>query len=211
MTSAKESGGDDLRVTDTLELSDLVEEQLERTEELEQRATSLSSEIDDLTTNLGDGRTQDLQVEIDSLMNEAGLGPIVGPGVTVSLDDADIPDNLPSGQSSDYLVHQQDVDAVINALWAGGAEAMTVMGHRVTMNSVVSCEGPVINVDGSVYSPPYEIAAIGDADAMIDALGDSPQVSTYLTYVVTIGLGWDVQISDELTVPGIDETTGRAS
>jgi uncharacterized protein YlxW (UPF0749 family) len=208
VTSGKESGGNDLRVTDTLELSGIVEEQVERTEELDRQARALGAELDSLTTKVGDSTTQELQDEIDQLITLSGLGPVEGPGVTVSLDDADIPDTVTAGQASDYLVHQQDVDAVINGLWAGGAEAMTVMGHRVTQNSVVSCEGPVINVDGRVYSPPYIIAAIGDSDKMIDALGSSRQVANYLSYVVSYGLGWDVQEGEDLYAPGISDTTG---
>lgn len=211
VTSAKESGGDDLRVADTLQLSGIVEEQVERTEALERKAEALGAEVDELTTTVGDSSTRKLQDEINNLITTSGLGAVEGPGVTITLDDADIPDNLEPGQATYYLVHQQDVDAVINALWAGGAEAMTVMGHRVTQNSVVSCEGPVINVDGRVYSPPYEISAIGNADMMVGALGSSSQVEEYLNYVITHGLGWDVQASDDLFAPAISETTGLTS
>jgi hypothetical protein len=61
---------------------------------------------------------------------DAGLTALSGPGVTVRLDDA--PRRADGARSAgatvdDLVVHQQDVRAVVNALWAGGAEA--VMYH----------------------------------------------------------------------------------
>ena len=58
-------------------------------------------------------------------------------------------------------VHQQDVEAVVNALWAGGAESMEVMGQRLLPTSAVICSGNVLPLQGKKYSPPFTISAIG--------------------------------------------------
>ena len=62
---------------------------------------------------------------------QAGFTPVTGPPVTVTLDDA--PASITAdGVDPDLLVvHQQDIQAVVNALWRGGAEAMTIQGQRV--------------------------------------------------------------------------------
>ena len=64
-----------------------------------------------------------------------------------------------SGSTSninDYVVHQQDVEAVVNALWAGGAESMMIMDQRVLFNSAVRCSGNVL-LCRAKYSPPFTI------------------------------------------------------
>ena len=70
---------------------------------------------------------------------------------------------LPEDASPDDLVvHQQDVQAVVNALWPGGAEAMQIMDQRVITTSAVRCVGNTLILQGRVYSPPFQITAIGD-------------------------------------------------
>ena len=71
--------------------------------------------------------------------------------------DAKIPaDQLPEGVGvDDIVVHQQDVQAVVNALWSGGAEAMMVMDQRLISTSAVRCVGNTLILQGRVYSPPF--------------------------------------------------------
>ena len=65
---------------------------------------------------------------------------------------------------------------MVNALWAGGAEAMMLMDQRVISTSAVRCVGNTLILQGRVYSPPYVITAIGDQDGMKQALDQSPEV-----------------------------------
>ena len=64
----------------------------------------------------------------------------------------------------------------MNALWAGGAEAMTVQGVRITNRTVIRCIGNVILVDGTSYSPPYVIQAIGDPDTLRATVTANPRI-----------------------------------
>src|SRR5699024_8063114 len=103
----------------------------------------------------------------------AGLGPLTGPGLTVTLTDAtrDAAGDYPAGaRPDDLVVHQQDVQAVLNALWAGGADAIQVQDQRVTTTSAPLCIGNTLLLGGRTYSPPYVIKAIGPVDAMHGAL-----------------------------------------
>ena len=122
---------------------------------------------------------------------------MTGPALTVSLDDAPHPqpgETLPGNPSADDLVvHQQDVQAVVNALWAGGAEAMTIMGQRVLSTTAVRCVGNTLLLHGRVYSPPFVVTAIGDQAAMRSALDASPDVTVYQQYVAAYKLGYDVE------------------
>ena len=76
------------------------------------------------------------------------------------------PGACPGGSGPDDLVvHQQDVQAVVNALWRGGADGVQIMDQRLIATSAVRCVGNTLILQGRVYSPPYTITAVGDPDA----------------------------------------------
>ncbi len=208
VTSARAADGSDLRPGQHTDLADLVRAEERRAEELTAELERLSAEVDELTAEKGAAGNGEIQQEIDRLRPAAGFTAVQGPALTVSLDDAPLPADLqelaPDTQLEDYLVHQQDLEAVINALWAGGAEAMMVMDQRIVSTSTIRCVGPVLLLQGRRYAPPYTITAIGDVDAMQDALDDSETVSGYRQYADYIGLGYQVDRSDEVTVPAYD-------
>ena len=52
---------------------------------------------------------------------------VEGPGLTVVLEDAPKAQQDAAGDDiKSAIVHQQDIQAVVNAMWAGGAEAMSL-------------------------------------------------------------------------------------
>ncbi len=125
--------------------------------------------------------------------------PVSGPGVQITLSDAP-PGQIPAGATpNDLVIHQQDIEDTMNALWAGGAEAMTVQGVRITNRTVIRCIGNVILVDGTSYSPPYVIQAIGDPDTLRATVTANPRMVNYQAYVTKYGLGWDMQTKDSLS------------
>ena len=131
------------------------------------------------------------------------------PGLVVTLDDSPLWENMvdSSGSTSninDYVVHQQDVEAVVNALWAGGAESMMIMDQRVLFNSAVRCSGNVLLLQGKKYSPPFTISAIGPVETMKKALDNSQEVTIYRQYVSAFGLGWQVDEKEKLHFDATD-------
>jgi uncharacterized protein YlxW (UPF0749 family) len=105
------------------------------------------------------------------------------------------------------VVHQQDVQSVVNAMWAGGAEAMTIMGVRVISTSAVRCVGNTLLLHGRVYSPPFVISAIGDAVAMRRTLDADPSVALFRDAAQTFGLGYDVRTESALITPAYQGST----
>src|SRR5665648_628107 len=75
---------------------------------------------------------------------------------------------------------------------------MTLQDQRVISTSAFRCVGNVLRLHGQIYSPPYEVRAIGDPDALLDALHASPEILEYLDYVDAIGLGWSVEKETDL-------------
>jgi uncharacterized protein YlxW (UPF0749 family) len=206
VTSMVSSRGTDLRAGRYDDLEGLAGSEAADLASLRTRAADLTGEVDRLTADLGAVGALDEQQRAEALEEPAGLTPVTGPGVTITLDDA--PDDALAEAGDDLeavsnlLVHQQDIQAVVNALWAGGAEAMTVQDQRVVSTTGIKCVGNVVILHGVPYSPPYRIAAIGPTEQMLSSVTTSPYIQLYLDVVEESGLGWDVELDTEMELPG---------
>jgi uncharacterized protein YlxW (UPF0749 family) len=189
------SGGAEIRRSDAPRLVDLVREAQQSVDRLTAQRDSLSTEID---THHGGSPEAGLaltaiQNRNAALAADAGLDPIRGPGLVVTLKDAqrDANGRFPRDASPDDLVvHQQDIQGVLNALWSGGAEGIQMQDQRIIGTSAPRCVGNTLLLNGRTYSPPYVITAIGDPVAMQASLAANPSVIIYKQYVVRFGLGY---------------------
>jgi uncharacterized protein YlxW (UPF0749 family) len=210
-TSATTADGTRLREDRRLEVADLIREREDRVAEAEAEMAPLEDEVAELTEALAGADTPVVteQRRADGYRADAGFTALRGPGLTVTLNDAlrGAGVQLPGARPDDLLVHQQDLQAVVNAMWAGGAEAMSIMGERVIATSAALCVGPVLLLHGRPYSPPYLIAAIGDPDAMRAALSESPGVQLFREAVDAYGLGYRETVEEDVTVPAFDGTS----
>ena len=207
-TSAATAKGTDLRAGRRSQVTELISSQRSDLTKQERAASRLRREVAELqaVAAAGNGRVAAERARGDGLAEPTGLTAVTGPGLTVSLDDAPRRDGVdpPSDDPDNLVVHQQDVQAVVNALWAGGAEAMTLMGQRVISTSAVRCVGNTLVLHGQVYSPPFVVRAIGDRSAMRAALDAEPGVQFFQTFVDQYGLGYSVRGSDRMTLPAYD-------
>ncbi len=205
-TARSYSAGEDISVR-SVDLSAIVNEAEQRVTGADAFAVKLQDQID--AAAAGDRSPQVAQARERSsgLQAAAGLTPVAGPGLRVALSDAprDADGNYPAGvDPDDLVVHQQDVQSVVNALWAGGAEAMMIMDQRVLTTSAVRCIGNTLLLQGRTYSPPFVVTAIGDADAMTAALDVEPGVRLYRQYVDKFQLVYDVTALDDVVLPAYD-------
>lgn len=204
--AAQASRGTDLRAERATELRDLVRQKSLHVQALETRVMGQQQAVDDLTAGRsGDPSVAAARNGIAALSTEAGLSPIEGRALTVSLDDAPArePDD-PLWQSvtaDDVIVHQSDVLAVINALWRGGAKGIQVMDQRIINTSAIQCVGNTLLLHGRVYSPPFTISAVGPVKKMRKALRTDPAVSSYRAWARVVGLGYDVKRTKDTTLP----------
>ncbi len=207
-TSAATADGTDLRAGRRSQLTDLIARERRTVDTQERAAAALRTSVAGVQTvaAAGDSRVAAERARGDALTAAAGLVALRGPGVTVALNDAPRREGVPpaSDNPDDLVVHQQDVQAVVNALWAGGAEAMTLMGQRVISTSAVRCVGNTVVLHGRVYSPPFVVSAIGDPDRLRVALDAEPGVEFFRTFVDKYGLGYTVRTSRQLKLPAYD-------
>ena len=202
--SASTARGTSLREQGRTRITELIaaEQHRGRRERAEYRR--LRHEVDGISREAGrhDARVKRAQADADRLAAAAGFTPLTGPAVQVALDDAPQPDDLPRGvRPDDLVVHQSDVQAVVNALWAGGARGIQIMDQRVISTSAVRCVGNTLILQGVVYSPPFRITAAGDPDRLRAALGASHEIATYRKYVRAYGLGYSVRTVERATLP----------
>ncbi|MFJ3335448.1 DUF881 domain-containing protein [Streptomyces sp. NPDC086766] len=211
VTSFNTARGTNLRTdTSLLKLSDLIQERSRKNKGLDESNAALRHDVESLAER-DDGRTTAQDEKLTRLEKNAGTQPVKGRAVTVTLNDA--PPNAtaklpgyPEPQPDYLVIHQQDLQAVVNALWDGGAKGIKVMDQRLISTSAVRCVGNTLILQGRVYSPPYRITAVGDPERLQKALADSPAIQNYMVYVNVYGLGWKVTENGTVTLPGYSGT-----
>ncbi|QPP07701.1 DUF881 domain-containing protein [Streptomyces bathyalis] len=203
--------GTDLRSDSSmLRLSDLIQERSRKNAELDSSAAAVRSQVDRLAQRDSGSSTEENR-KLSGLEKDAGTKKVSGAGLTVTLDDA--PPNataqvpgVPEPQANDLVIHQQDLQAVVNALWQGGAKGIKIMDQRLISTSAVRCVGNTLILQGRVYSPPYKVTAVGEQEQLQKALDSSPAIQNYLQYVDAYDLGWKVDERKSVTLPGYSGT-----
>ena len=202
------SGGAEIRRSDAPRLVDLVRAAQSSVSRLNAERDELANKIDSVHGRSPDAALAAMRRRSAELAGEAGMDPVHGPGLVVTLQDAqrDANGRFPRDASPDDLVvHQQDIQAVLNALWSAGAEAIQMQDQRIIATSVPRCVGNTLLLNGRTYSPPYTITAIGDAAAMQAALAAAPLVTLYKQYVVRFGLGYREEVKPDVQLVGHSE------
>lgn len=168
---------DNRRITSTITLftqqRDAYREELI---EQQERNKELAEELDGLLETIRKYEREYATHEepYDELVKEAerlrilmGELPVAGEGISVTLRDDDY---TGAANPNDYIVHESHVFNVINELKISGAEAIAINGQRLKTNSYISCNGPVITIDGNQHPAPFVIEAVGNQDGLISAL-----------------------------------------
>lgn len=205
-TSATASQGGDLR-PERGDLSQVVREADLRVQARALHARRLQTEVNRLSkSSTADSGTRELTRDADAVAAKAGFTAVTGDTVTVTLDDSDrdVSTLPPDGNPNWLVIHQQDIQAVVNALWRGGATSMMIMDQRVISTSAVRCVGNTLILQGRVYSPPFTVTAMGDPAKLRRALQDDQDVATIRQYVDLVGLGYSVSEGKGTTFPAFE-------
>ncbi len=208
-TSGRAAQGTDLRGGEISELNGLIAERNRDAVRLQDQLTELQQQAEALTQqaasrNAAVAATQRAG-EVGAL--SAAVVALAGPGVEIVLDDA--PQSADGGRPADaspddLVIHQSDVQAVVNAVWAAGADGVSIMGRRLIATSAVICVGNTLLLQGRTYSPPFVIEAIVDPDAVRAELAASPQVAVLQQAVADFGLTFSVEARSEVELPAYD-------
>ncbi|GAA1395885.1 DUF881 domain-containing protein [Luteococcus peritonei] len=183
-----------------------------RVQAAEQQADAQQQQVARLT-----GEVQRLQADSlpqasaqqQNLAAQTGLQAVTGPGIVVVVDDAS--DITSGGQAT--TVTDQDLRQLVNGLWAAGAEAVAVNGHRITARTAIRSAGSAITVDYRSLTHPYRVEAIGDPRSLASDFAASSGGQWWSFLKDNYRLGFEVTTSKQLTLeadPGLDVTHARA-
>lgn len=206
-TTAHTARGTDLRSAGRTNIPDLIRQAENRVATDNEQVKRLQGEVAAQTDRLAqnDATIAGIDSAAAPLRLPAGLVAMSGPGLSLVLDDAHPADPITDPVAANAsVVHQSDMQAAVNTFWAGGAEAVMVMGQRLVQTSAIRCVGNTLLLNGRVYSPPFSIAAIGPIDAMRAALDGSIGMQQYRKDAQTYGLGYQLKSQDKISVPGYD-------
>ncbi len=179
-------------------------------EQLEAEQTALKAEIARLRADLEDyqaqasaetDRLQRLNAELDAQRAAAGLAPMRGPGVAVTLDDSNVWNIPASSDPNALLIHDYDLRDVVNVLWLAGAEAIAVNDERVVGNTSAYCVGSTVMVNTTRLSPPYIVRAIGEPASLAETLRNPSYLIALRQKVERYGIKFQVAPVPKLTLP----------
>ena len=144
----------------------------------------------------------------DTLAARVGTTAVTGPGVRVTLDDG----TDASVQGSQVV--DADLRMVAISLWANGAEAVAINGHRLSSRTAIRNAGDAITVDYRSVTRPYVIEAIGDARVLEDAFRRSEGGAWVEGLAQHYGVQWSIGRVGEVALPadpglGVDRARTR--
>lgn len=136
----------------------------------------------------------------------AGLVPVSGPGLLVTLADAEPDaDADPVGGTAEAdprgQVRDGDLQLVVNALWAAGAEAVGINGQRLGPTTAIRFAGEAVLVDFQPVTNPYLVSAVGDPETLRERFLTSPEVAALAAISESFGLRFEFAQEDELSLP----------
>ncbi|WP_026461056.1 DUF881 domain-containing protein [Schaalia suimastitidis] len=149
--------------------TDVADDLRQRALEEQQLVTDLETEVQDLGQQVASyAQSASTSVAADPALSLLTASSAVrGPGIVVTIADAS---QAKTGLPGSGAVRDQDLRMVVNALWSAGAEAISVNGHRIAPGTFIRTAGNSILVNITPIASPYEVTAIGDANAMQTAL-----------------------------------------
>lgn len=180
-------------------LQDEVKQLRQRTASLETTLAQRSSSAAALTRELSD------------LQLRAGLVPVEGAGLIITLRDSPLKGE-DAAQDQLKIVHDNDLNMILGELKAAGAETLGIAGadrekiQRVIYSTTVRCTGPGMDVNDTRLGGPYTIYAIGNPKEL------RAQLEMKAGVVKTLGLNElqmiTIQESQKIIIP---EYTGSFS
>ncbi|WP_082748137.1 DUF881 domain-containing protein [Nocardioides jensenii] len=210
VVSATSSEGTDLRPGRVEDLPSLVRSESNQLEAQQSKARDLTDDVERLSARIDDDQVRRARRNADRLESPAGFTAVSGDGVTVTLSDS--PTDLREGATNinDLVVHQQDIQAVVNAMWQAGADGISIQGQRIISTTGIKCAGNSVELQGIPYPQPYVITAVGDADAIQQSIDENLTVNLYRLDAAdpSIQVGWDMHQEDDVTVPAYEGLRG---
>lgn len=207
-------GRESSRAETRRELITRIEERQQAVDGQTSQVRSLQGEVDAAAAALEPRLPGDGSVTVEQLRMDVGAIAVTGPGLRIVVDDAPDTEGADgsdprNSQSSDGRVQSRDIQIVVNALWAAGAEAVAVNGQRLTSRTAIRFAGDAILVNFRPLTRPYTVEAVGDTEAMRARFAAGPGGAYLAGLQQNFGIAAKIEPADSLTLPSVVSTTLR--
>jgi uncharacterized protein YlxW (UPF0749 family) len=165
----------------------------------EARVLALQGRLGSLSTE-----SKATEARLERLQARTGFGPVRGPGIQVTVNSA-------PGSAGTQLVRDSDLTLLTDALWAAGAEAISVNGQRLTTLGAFRNVGIGILVNALPVNPPYVFSVIGNPDTLPATLLSSSVGAKWYALKDSLGFRFEVQDGGTMTLPAAEQQRLRSA
>ena len=198
------SSSDILRLKSENELRDEINQWKDVYGAATEKINELNAKINEYQENAAkdDQSVAIIKAELDKVNILAGLVPLKGQGVVVTLDDTEALKKIAIDAGyydpSAYIIHDSDLILIVNELMAAGAEAVSINGQRITNNTEIRCIGPQVSINGIRTVAPFKISAIGEGTKLKGALSLRGGI---IDSVKAVNIDVTIETKEEIIVP----------
>ncbi len=190
-----EKSKDDLRIS--------IENRIANLGILSESLSEINDQINDQNIQIADVSNRGIKnLNETNLQFISGVKSISGPGFKIVINDARNTDSLDFQQVNLARVFDSDLQLVTNALWASGADAISINNQRVSTTTAIRSAGEAILVNYRPLLPPYEITFIG-SDEVSKKLVENPDFKDFQFVVTTYGLDYKITKLDKVEISAI--------
>ncbi len=168
--------------------------------ELKDTVSALRAQIASYRRQTAASSTVGIEDELERQRMAAGLVPLSGPGLIVTLDDSTKAVG-PGDDPANYLIHDYEVRDIVSLLWLAGAEAIAVHDERLVNNTSLYCVGSTVLCNNTRLSPPYEIRAIGVPASLEEPLRNPANLQKLKSRTKLFGAQFKFSTTKETTIP----------
>lgn len=152
-----------------------------------------------------DARGAEQMRRLQVLQDSTGFNAVHGPGVVVTVDDAQQGDL--TGDASGGRILDRDLQILVNGLWAAGATAVAINGQRLTALTAIREAGDAVLVDYRPLARPYVVSALGDQHTLEARFADGPAGRYFKTLQTSFDVRFEMGDRDSLTLPAASTVT----
>ena len=190
----------------TARLAEMQEQARKDRAEKQQYETKLRTLNQEMKERVPRTVAQQLATQMQDLRLVAGLTPVQGSGVTITLTDNPQAAANGGGAFLPGIVHDFDLQQTVHELLSAKAEAIAIKGAdgpwiRITGYTPIRCVGPTIYVNFKAVAAPFTIAAIGSPGTLKNALETPGGIITNLKQQT---LGVKIATVKNLNLPAME-------
>ncbi len=168
---------------------------------LQSRIVSLRKQIDDSQVNI-ETTSETINLELrENLKDKLGLNEVTGSGIEILLDDSPLVVRNGVQASDKELIQASDIRDIINLLYAGNAEGISVNNQRVISTSGITSVGTTILINNAYIAPPFIINAVGDQEILVQRLLNKSTLESLFQRVKDFKLAYKINLKNRLTIP----------